>query len=102
VLPFVLAFFMVIFILLIIIAAVAWAIREHLTAKKYRYLIRIHNAMPQTPAHINKVGPQWRFTYKVKGKVTEIDVPAQTEGEAINKFIGEGRDYANIVKFSKL
>jgi hypothetical protein len=100
VLPFVLAGFMMLFILGGITLFLAWVLREHLTARKYRYLIRLHNAMPPV---CNKVeGPQWRFLYKIKGKVEEIDIPAKTEGEAIQKFMASGRDYAKVVNFSKL
>jgi hypothetical protein len=102
VLPFVLAFFMVVGILLTIASFIAWAVREHMTAKKYRYLIRLHNAMP--PAHIvNKVeGPTWRFLYKIKGGTENVDISAKTEGEAIQKFMATKRDYAKVVTFEKL
>lgn len=91
---------MMVIILIIIIMGIAWAIREHLAAKKYRYLIRLHKQMgPQTPVYNKGGGPQWTITYKEKGKLKTITLSGATEGEAIKTFINTNSSgYGSIVK----
>lgn len=104
VLNFVLAAITVIVVISGILGFLAWAIREHLTARKYRYLIRLHETMAANGAY-NKVasGPSWKISYREKGKVKEVIIPATTEAEALKEFVKtNGIAYGNIVGSVKL
>ena len=97
---FLLALLMMLVIIMGVFGFITWAIREHLTARKYRYLIKLHNEMPAPVC--NKGGPQWRVTYKEKEKLKTVDVSGNSEGEALKNF---SRDhsvgYGNIVSCEK-
>ncbi len=104
---FVLAGLMMLAIMGGVIGFCIFAFREHRTAQKYRYLIRLHNAMPLANAHTSMYarGPQWKVSYKEKGKIKNVMIEADTEGEALKKFTKEySVGYGNIVEvvnFSK-
>jgi hypothetical protein len=100
-LTFVAAVFIMLFVLAGIAAFIAWAIRESLTARKYRYLIRLHKAMP---AHVYKQvhGPQWNITYKMKGKMKTETIEAATEGEALKILTSRGVGPRDVISSVKL
>jgi len=90
-----------------------WVIREHLAAKKLRYLIRLKNMLPpeelrpqHARAHIHKGSgkPRWQINYKVKGKNGTFITEASNEGEAVRLFIqsGNGVGFENILEITKL
>ncbi len=103
-LAFVLAGLMMLAIIGGVIGFCIFAFREHRTAQKYRYLIRLHNAMPLANVHTsNARGPQWKVSYKEKGKIKNVTIEATTEGEALKKFTKEySVGYGNIVEVVKL
>jgi len=88
VIPFVLAGFMVLFIVTSTIGFIIWAMREHSDAVKYRELVRLARNQ-QNAAHISNVqaGNRWEVTYKEKGKMLKLALGAETEAEAIKKAI---------------
>lgn len=105
---FVLALGMVMFVIFGGITFLAWAVREHIAAKKYRHLIKIYNEMPkgdqQRGAYTNKVGiTRWEFTYREGNKRRDesIVIEAATEGLAAKKFMDEHRG-AKVVSMVKL
>jgi len=101
-LAFVLAFFMILVVLASIISFVVWAIREHLTARKYRHLIRLHEQLKlQAPAHIKGSGPQWEVIYKKRGKRTIEMIGADTEAELM-RIVMKTHDIADVEKWRKL
>jgi len=99
---FVAALFIVMFVLIMVGGFVVWAIREHLAARKYRYLIELHKRIPAeelNPPPITK-GMRWRVTYKDGKKEANIVIPATTEGEALREFmkLHGGAKVVNLVK----
>ena len=102
-----LIFFDAIFITLlmcgVIIGFIAWAVREHLAARRYRYLVRLAQQMKlNAPAH-NNVGPQWSITYKEGRKQKTVTIPGATEAEALRDFVkAYAVGYGNVISSVKL
>lgn len=103
-LNFVLAAFIVFAVMVGGLSFLAWAIHEHLVARKYRYLIRLHQTMAANGAY-NKVatGPRWKISYREKGKVKSVEIEAATEPEALQQFVKTNNvGYGHIVSSEKL
>lgn len=102
---FVLAIGMIIIVIGCAIVAIWWVAREHLVARKYRYLIRLYHQLPKSELQprtpINK-GKCWEVTYKDKKTIHTIQVEAENEGAAIRQLLQLGIDYKTVVKFLKL
>lgn len=107
-LNFVLAFLMLAVLFVLLAAFAVWTIREHIAAKKYRHLIRLHNELkkqPATPAALptNKVlANRWEVTYKIGNEERTVIVSGKNEGAAVKEAMRQGVDYSSIVNFSKL
>jgi hypothetical protein len=96
VLNFVLAAGMMLIVIASIIGFLVWVAREHLTARKYRNLIRLHDQMKlQAPAHISNVGPRWEVAFKDGRKNKVVTVSGDTEIEAM-------RNFTKVHTFSKI
>jgi hypothetical protein len=101
-LTFVLASAVFLLMLAFVVGFIVWAVHEHLAARKYRYLIRLHQLIPPAQAYI-KGGPQWKVTFKEKGKAKTVTITAETEGEALKKFVADNAvGYDKVVEVVKL
>jgi uncharacterized membrane protein YqiK len=91
-LAFVAAFFLIVIIVVGTLAFLAWVFWQYRQAEKYRYLIRLHNAIPKEEltsayAHTSKA-PRFKITYKNgKKEETVIIEGKKTEGEALSEFM---------------
>lgn len=81
-------------------AFIAWVIREHLIANKYRHLIKLYELMPkEEPTVALNKGPAWKFVYKVKSKRKELIVAAATDSAALVQFVKiTGGNYDSILE----
>lgn len=79
-----------------------WVMREHLTARKYRYLVRLTERMKELePAP--SVSPRWSVTYKVKGKMKTTIAEGATEPLALLELVkNQGIPYGSIVSSIKV
>lgn len=103
-LNFVIAAIVMFLFVVAVLGFLAWAIHEHLAARRYRYLIRLHHQMLANGAY-NKVatGPRWKISYREKGKVKSVEIEAASEPEALQQFVKTNNvGYGNIVSSEKL
>ena len=80
-------------IVCLILAFVVWAFNEHITARKYRHLVRLAKAQ-QT---ITPSSPSWTVTFKIGGKTETRVVSAITEEEALLVVAKSGVSYDKII-----
>jgi hypothetical protein len=87
-------------------AFMTWVLKEHLTAEKYRALVRSGrlatlDAPPLfvAPPSAAPKGPAWKITFKGdRGKTQTVVIEAETEGDALKKLIKEqSTSYGSIV-----
>lgn len=99
---FVLGFLMMLTVVIGVIGFAAWAIREHFHARKYRFLIRLHEELKrQAPINTVATGPRWEVTFR-KGKKRDIEIfEADTEGDLM-KLVMKGHPLETVEKWRKL
>jgi len=80
----------------------AWVVKEHATANKYRHLIRLYQMLPKEVATAAG-GTRWKFIYKAGKKRQDLIVKAETEAEAMRQFITVTKgNYDKIMELGKI
>lgn len=75
-------------ICLAVLFFIGWAAKEHLQARKYRELTRLHEEVKRTGGlEVKRTVPHWSIQFKEGRQTRLIDSLATTEGEALLEVI---------------